>query len=113
MNSTELNELSKLARHDGQRLFEVAETLNKLGLVGIVILALAGVIAAWGATENAGLNAGIFVIVITCLICWFLYLGLVLTTSLSKVFVHILFSTLATCENSNINNSTSFQKDEK
>lgn len=112
MNSSDLQELSKIARQDGQRLFEVSETLNRLGLVGIVIFGLAGLILAWGATENANISAGIFVILITGLLCWFLYLGLIVTTSLTKVFVHTLFSTLATCEQLNSNVSIVIKKED-
>lgn len=101
MNDQEFQELSNRAREDGRRLFAVTETLHKLGLIGPGAIALLGIIGGLAAISNAGIGAGLFVFLITGFVCWVIYLGLVLATSISKVFVHSLFCMLGTLESMN------------
>jgi uncharacterized membrane protein len=105
MNNQEFVELSTLAREDGRRLFEVTETLHRLGLIGPLLILLVGVIGGFAAISNVGLGAGLFVFTIAGFISWVLYLGLVLITSLSKVFVHSMFCMLGTLESMNKSNN--------
>lgn len=98
MKSEELIELSKLAREDGRRLFTVTETLHKIGLIGPILIGILGLIGGFAAISNAGIGAGLFVFTVTGLVCWLLYLGIILTTSLMKVIVHSMFCTLGALE---------------
>lgn len=98
MNNEEFQELSTRAREDGRRLFAVTEMLHKIGLIAPATFGFLGMIAGVAAISNVGIFAGLIVFAVAGFITWLLYLGLVLTTSLSKVLVHSMFSVLATTE---------------
>jgi len=100
MNDKELEELSSRAREDGQRLFATASTLNKIGLTGVSILGIIGFIGGIALMSNGGAQVigGLLAFAVTAFVCWLIYLGVVLSTSLSRVLVHSMFCMLSTCE---------------
>ena len=100
MNNKELEELSNRARQDGQRLFATATTLNKIGLAGVAILGSVGFIGGLALMSNGGAQVigGLLTFAVTAFLCSLIYLGVVLSTSLSRVLVHSMFCMLSTSE---------------
>ena len=96
MTDKELDELSSRAREDGQRLFAVAGMLHKIALAGIILLGLMGAIGGMALIANGG--GGLLAFAVTALVCWLIYLGVTLATSISRVLVHSMFCMLSTCE---------------
>jgi hypothetical protein len=96
----ELEELSSRAREDGQRLFAVSNTLHRIGLVGITLLGIAGAIGGMALMSKGGgqVMGGFLTLAVTAVVCWLVYLGVALSTSLSRVLVHSMFCMLSTCE---------------
>jgi hypothetical protein len=98
MNNAELVELSKIAREDGRRLFAVTETVHKIALIGPILVGVLGLISGILAISNALIVAGLIIFIAAGLICWIMYLGIILTTLFMKVIVHSMFSTLGALE---------------
>ena len=100
MTDKELDELSSRAREDGQRLFAVAGMLHKIALAGIILLGIMGAIGGMALIANGGAQVigGLLAFAITALVCWLIYLGVTLATSISRVLVHSMFCMLSTCE---------------
>ncbi len=100
MTDKELEELSSRAREDGQRLFAVSNTLHRIGLVGITLLGIAGAIGGMALMSKGGgqVMGGFLTLAVTAVVCWLVYLGVALSTSLSRVLVHSMFCMLSTCE---------------
>ncbi len=100
MNDKELDEISSRAREDGQRLFAVANTIHTIGMAGIILIGITGAFGGIALMSNGGAQVigGLLTFAATALVCWLLYLGVALSTSLARVLVHSMFCMLSSCE---------------
>ena len=98
MTNDELTELSSRARADGRRLFQIVETLHRIGMIVLALLLLGGGVIVITLLIKEDVLIALAIAGVIGFICWLMYLAVVLSTYLSKVLIHSMFCMPSTFE---------------